>query len=327
MKIVVTGGSGFIGTNYIDYILKEEKAEILNIDKVPPKKKSHRRFWKECDILNDKEMKNIITSFNPDYLIHLAANVRTDLTDINDFNENIQGVENIVEACRHTENLKRVVFASSRLVCQVGYYPKNDTDFKPNTAYGESKVIGEKIVRNADNLPYEWTIVRPISIWGEWNGAPYLNFFKAVIGGWYFHIGDGHYDRSLGYIGNTVRQIHAIIKSGTESVHRKTYYLADPEPTDLYVMAEMIREKAGAKKIRSFPKPLATMIAKIGDILQKAGWRTVPLTTFRLNNITTEYVYDLSSIMNLAKFRPIPLQTGVDNTLHFIENVEKMELN
>lgn len=327
MKIAVTGGSGFIGTNYIDYLTENESAEILNIDKAPPKKKSHQRYWKECNILDDEKTKNIIKSFNPDYLVHLAANVRTDLTDVNNFTENTQGVEHIVDACRYATNLKRVIFTSSLLVCQVGYYPDNDTDFNPNTAYGESKVIGEKIVRNAEDLPYQWTIVRPISIWGEWNGAPYLNFFKAVIGGWYFHIGDGHYERSLGYIGNTVRQIHAIIKSEAEQVDGKTYYLADPEPTDLYVMAEMIREKSGAKKIRSFPKLLATFIAKIGDILQKSGWRTVPLTTFRLNNIITEYVYDLSPIMELAKFRPIDLETGVDNTLQFIDKFEKKKFD
>ena len=318
MKIVVTGGSGFIGTNYIDYLLEKENPEIINLDKAPPKKEDHQSYWRECNILDTRKTKEIIASFNPDYLVHLAANIRTDLSDIKDFRENIEGVENVLEACRGADNLKRVIFTSSLLVCQVGYYPQNDTDYKPNTAYGKSKVMGEKIVRAAEDLPFQWTIIRPISIWGPWNGEPYLSFFKAVMQGWYFHIGSGHYKRSLGYIGNTIRQIHAIIKAEQEQVDGKTFYLADPEPTDLHEMAEMIREKSEAKKIYTFPLFLAKLLAKIGDILQKAGWRSVPLTSFRLNNITTEYIYDLSPTMELANFDVIDVNIGVEETLQFI---------
>lgn len=42
-------------------------------------------------------------------------------------------------------------------------------------------------------LPYAWTIIQPISIWGPWGEEPYKNFFKAIVQGWYFHIGSGHY--------------------------------------------------------------------------------------------------------------------------------------
>ena len=319
MKIVVTGGSGFIGTNYIDYLLENEHLEILNLDKAPPKKESHQSYWEECNILDAKRTKKIITSFNPDYLLHLAANVRTDLTDIKHFDENILGVENVVEACRGANNLKRVIFTSSLLVCRVGYYPQHDTDFMPNTAYGESKVIGEKIVRGAKDLHFQWTIVRPISIWGPWNGEPYLSFFKSIMQGWYFHIGNGHYKRSLGYIGNTIRQIHAVIKAEKEQVAGKTFYLADPEPTNLYELAELIREKSEARKIYAFPLLGAKFLAKIGDILQKMGWKNVPLTSFRLNNITTEYIYDLSNTMDIANYEIVDVETGVEKTLQFID--------
>lgn len=320
MKIVVTGGSGFIGTNYIDFLLENEDAEIVNIDKSPPQKKSHQLYWRECNILDAGKTKEIIATFNPDYLVHLAANIRTDLSDIKDFSENIDGVENVLEACKQASNLKRVIFTSSLLVCQVGYYPTHDTDYKPNTAYGESKVKGEEIVRSAGSLPFLWSIIRPISIWGPWCGEPYHNFFKSVLQGWYFHIGSGRYKRSLGYIENSIRQFHSLLKAGEAQMNEKTYYIADPDPTDLHDMSELIREKAGASKIWSMPFPVAKLLAKTGDLLQKTGWRSVPLTSFRLSNVTTEYVYDLSPVMNVAKFTPVPLETGVERMLEHLKN-------
>ncbi|MCX7699125.1 MAG: NAD-dependent epimerase/dehydratase family protein, partial [Candidatus Goldbacteria bacterium] len=50
-KIIITGGSGFIGTNYVDYAL-EKGCEILNIDIKEPYKKEHIKFYKHCDIMD-----------------------------------------------------------------------------------------------------------------------------------------------------------------------------------------------------------------------------------------------------------------------------------
>lgn len=49
-KILVTGGSGFIGTNLIETLLKDAQNEILSIDKAEPKIDSHRKVWKKVDI-------------------------------------------------------------------------------------------------------------------------------------------------------------------------------------------------------------------------------------------------------------------------------------
>lgn len=319
MKVLVTGGSGFIGTNYIQYLLDEIQAKVINLDKAPPKNSNHQKYWRECNILDLECTSKVIEDYDPDFVVHLAADLGTDLVDIEDFKANYTGVENLIEACKEAPSLKRVIFTSSLLVCKVGYKPKHDTDYMPTTAYGKSKMMGEEIVRNSNELPFAWTIIRPISIWGPWQGEPYLNFFKAISQGWYFHIGDGHYKRSLGYVRNSVRQIHSILEAELEKIEGKTFYIADAEPADLHEMAELIRESTGARKIRSLPLTLAKTIAWIGDLLQLVGWRSVPLTTFRLNNITTEYVFNLSPIINLIRFEPTSLRKAINETLHHMD--------
>ena len=97
--------------------------------------------------------------------------------------------------------LKKIIITSSMLVCKGGYQPLNQVDYKPNTIYGESKVITEKIVW--DNLPNcDWAIIRPTSIWGPWFSVPYRNFFEMIISKKYFHIGDEACTKTYGYVGN-----------------------------------------------------------------------------------------------------------------------------
>lgn len=323
MKILITGGSGFIGTNYVDYALNNG-AEVLNIDIKPPFKKEHEKYYVHCDIMDYEKLVNTIKNFKPDYVVHLAAKTGAhSITDLNEFAPNIQGVKNLINAILQVNTVKHVIFTSTLLVCKMGYIPKHDTDYMPTTTYGKSKVEGELIVRNWGGLPFTWTIIRPISVWGPWMVEPYIDFFRAVKGGWYFHIGHGHYKRSMGYVENIAHEIHSILLAPTEKVSGKTLYVGDPEPTDLYEFAEKVREKLNAPKIRHIPLWAITVVAKVGDVLKFLGWKNVPMSSFRLNNILTEYVFDLSPIMEVAKSLPYDMDTAIERTVEWVERSSK----
>lgn len=323
MKLLITGGSGFIGTNYVDYALAKG-CEVLNIDIKHPYKKDHNQYWYECDIMDYERLKKIFIDFKPEFVVHLAAKTGAhSITNIEEFKPNMDGVKNVINACINVNSVKRVIFTSSLLVCKMGYIPKHDTDYMPTTAYGQSKVEGEKIVRNWQNLPFEWTIIRPISVWGPWMIEPYINFFKAVAQGWYMHIGHGHYKRSMGYVENIAHEIHSILLASSEKVHKKTFYVGDPEPTDLYEFAEKVRKEMNAPKIRNMPYWLAKTFATIGDVFKFFGWTNVPLTNFRLRNITTEYIFDLSPIMEVCGSLPYDMDTAIKKTVEWFKRGEK----
>jgi len=318
MKVLVTGGSGFIGTNYIEFLIQDGKVEFLNLDMHEPRNPRHRNYWEKCDLLDASRLKKLIQDFSPSHIVHLAAQTGTDVKSLDVFAANIDGVSNLIDAAAATTSVEHVIFTSSLLVCKMGYIPKHDTDYQPSTPYGESKVMGEKIVRASENLPFAWTIIRPISIWGPWCEEPYKNFFKAVAQGWYFHIGSGHYRRSLGYVENVVYEIHKLSCAPNEKKDKRTFYVADDKPADLYDMAEIIRKTTEASRIRHFPLWLAKTGALIGDVLKMAGWRGVPLTSFRLNNILTEYIFDLSPIIDISGPLPFDLKTGVERTVQWL---------
>ena len=321
MRILVTGGSGFIGKNYVDHALAKG-CEVLNIDIKPPIKKTHQSYYTECDIMDYDRLKRIINDFKPNYVVHLAAKTGAhSITDLQEFKPNMDGVKNIINACISTDSVEHVIFTSSLLVCKMGYIPKHDTDYMPSTAYGKSKVEGEKIVRGWANLPFKWTIIRPISVWGPWMIEPYIDFFKAVYRGWYMHIGHGHYKRSMGYVENIAHEIHSILLAPEEKVNGKTFYVGDPEPTDLYDFAEKVRRQMGVRKIMKMPYMVAKGLAMCGDALKALGWVNAPLTTFRLNNILTEYVFDLSPIMGISASLPFTIKEGITRSIEWMREM------
>ena len=179
----------------------------LNVDFHPPREPQHRSIWHNVDILDSRKLINTIQRFHPSLLLHFAA--RTDLDEKNGlvgYAANIEGVQNIVEAIKVTSSIKRVIFASSQLVCRVGYQPKNDEDYCPNTLYGESKVRTEQIVRSSGEFGATWVIIRPISIWGPWFDIPYKNFFETIKKGLYVHTAGVTTYKQWGFVLNSVYQ-------------------------------------------------------------------------------------------------------------------------
>ncbi|MBU2529964.1 MAG: NAD(P)-dependent oxidoreductase [Elusimicrobia bacterium] len=318
MKILIVGGSGFIGTNYIEFLLRKTQADFLNIDNLAPKNPLHRAYWKKCDLMDVDNLKKIVSDYSPTDVVYLAAKVGVHGSDSKAFSVNTEGLKNFIDIINDCPSLKRVIFTSSLLVCKVGYTPKNDTDYCPNTAYGASKAKGEELIRVLSTSSYAKTIIRPISIWGPWGDQPYKNLFKSIMHGWYFHIGSGHYKRSLGYVGNFVHQIHQILLAPKEAVDNKVIYLADYDPTDLYEMTNLIAKTAGAKKIRHIPLFLMKIVAKFGDIFMALGWKGFPMNSFRLNNILTQYVFDMSAIKNIAGKLPYSAQEGIEETINWL---------
>ena len=175
-RVLITGGSGFIGTNLVE-LSKAQGCELLNFDKKPPQNLAHSGLWREIDLMDRAQLENAVREFDPDYIFHLAARTDLDGKTVEDYAENFSGTQNLVDAVSALGRLKRIVFASTRLIFRIGYQPKNDTDYCPTTPYGESKILVEKLLRKSTRIPCSWTMVRPTSIWGPWFGIPYKTFF------------------------------------------------------------------------------------------------------------------------------------------------------
>lgn len=316
MKIIVTGGSGFIGTNLIQHLLLIPNIQILNIDIKQAKTAEIQNITVICDICDKEAIIPIVQQFNPDYIIHLAARTDLDGKTLIDYDANISGVENVLTAAASLNSLKKILITSSMLVCGPGYAPGNQFDYAPTTIYGHSKVQTEKIVW-ANKPACDWAILRPTSIWGPWFEAPYKNFFDMVLSRRYFHIGRKSCTKTYGFIGNTVYQIMQILSTPTLDEQNKIFYLGD-KPTNIELWANEIANELGYK-IHRCPYALIKLAAWGGDMLKLLGIR-FPMTSFRLKNMTTNNVINLTATNKLAPNPPFSRIEGVKTTLEWIKN-------
>lgn len=317
MKILVTGGSGFIGTNVVDHFLSQENVEVLNIDIVPPRNQSHYAYWKECDIMQYDALKDAVRGFNPDYIVHLAA--RTDILghDVKDYPANTTGVENMLKCCYELKNLKKVLFTSSMLVMESGHIAKHILDYCPPNAYGISKVETENIVKD-NHLTCDWAILRPTSIWGPWFDT-YKDFFKMIMGGKYLTFGKRLSTKTYGFIGNVVYQIDCLLKADTSKnkFEDRIFYLGDKPDYDINEWGREIADISG-KRIPNIPYFVIRIAAYIGDFIKLFGIMP-PISSYRLKNMMTNNIMDVSATFKYAPNPPYTRRQASEITVNWIK--------
>lgn len=317
-KILITGGSGFIGTNLVADLIKNDIYQFLNIDVSKPVVQEHFAYWVNQDILEFDSLKKIIIEFNPDYIIHLAA--RTDIygKTVNDYSTNTIGVENIVNIVLKLENLKKIIFTSSMLVNKPGY--DKDAFYNPyDNAYAKSKVIGENIVKDKlRNSGVNFIIVRPTSIWGPYFKEPYRDFFMKVINRQFFHIGTINCYKTYGYVKNVVNQYISIIELPVDLVNNQVFYLGDDEIYNIRVWANEIATE-NRIKIYTLPLLFFKILALLGDLLSiiKINF---PITSYRLKNLTTDNIIKINPIIN--NFKKTTRLEGIKTTLDYLNKIK-----
>src|SRR5688572_26697358 len=108
-KVLVTGGSGFIGTNLVDALLREGNV-VVSLDRAKPLKDAHLPVWKQVDILDFGKLEAEILKFDPEIILHLAAVADLDGTTMAHYSANVQGTQNIVDIAKKVPSLKKVLF-------------------------------------------------------------------------------------------------------------------------------------------------------------------------------------------------------------------------
>jgi nucleoside-diphosphate-sugar epimerase len=163
--------------------------------------------------------------------------------------------------------------------------------------------------------------VRPTSIWGPGFEEPYRGFFLALARGRYVHPGGADPRRSFGFAGNVVYEYVKLSQAPQESVAGRTFYLTDYEPVRVRQWAEVITREMGIKSPRQIPLGALRVAARAGDVAAKLGWKSPPLTSFRLRNMLTDSVSDTTNLQAVVGPLPYTLEEGVRMTVKWLRDV------
>ena len=310
-RILVTGSSGFIGGWLVEE-LKRSGREVVGLDKVPPPLSLGLDDFIACDICDRAALLDAVQWARPHAIVHLAA--RTDLDEtrhLQGYATNIDGVRNVVDAVHQTKSIRRAIYTSSQLVCRVGYVPKNDVDYCANTLYGQSKVLTETIVRETDGGGVAWCLARPTTVWGPRMSPHYQSLLMYITNGKYFHCGSAELFKSYIYAGNIAYQYRRLLEAAAPTLNRQTFYLSDYIPLSLRAYTNGLARELGAKPVPTLPLALAKALAVAGDTLNACGLKSFPFNSFRLNNILTEYIFDLSRTQAVCGPLPFSQEQGI----------------
>lgn len=285
--ILITGASGFIGTNLIE-LFEAKGYRFINFDKAPVTKQQQKKYWYEGNIMSKQQLAEVFNKYKPTIIIHLAARTDTLSDNLEDYIENTEGTENVVNEINKHNYIKHALFASTQYVYKDKVIPfsMKDDDYVPHTVYGISKKMNEEYIRKS-GIRCKWTIFRPCNVWGPWHMRYPNELWKMIAKGIYVHPGRKPVIRTYAYVGNLVKQLDAIMNASEELSNHKTYYLGDI-PIDSYIWLNALSKEITGKTLKRMPRYFFYIGAIIGNIIRLTGVN-FPLYSMRYHNMIEDF--------------------------------------
>ncbi|CAH0345470.1 NAD-dependent epimerase/dehydratase family protein [Bacillus sp. CECT 9360] len=258
MKAVVTGGAGFIGSHLVRELISEG-VTVHIIDNLASGKREqiHPRAILHVLDVQSSDVRDLIVKEQPDIVFHLAAQVDV-LSSIHnpeyDAQVNILGTVNILEACRESSSVKKIIYSSSSAVygdIKVARLTENNLT-EPISYYGVSKFAPEHYLRIYHQLyGLSYTVLRYANVYGpnqtpKGEGGVVAIFLDRIKKGLPLVIhGDGGQTRDFVYVKDVVRANLCAIQQGDNEVIN----IGTATPTSVNQLAYTLTKLHGSKVV------------------------------------------------------------------------------
>jgi UDP-glucose 4-epimerase len=252
MKIIITGGAGFIGKYLVNHLLDKENNITIFDNFSNSEENATKNFIKKgVKVINGdiRKFEEILKETkNQDVLIHLAAKISVSESFLNPsetFEVNVEGTKNVLKACKRN-NIKKIIIASSAAVygesnSQIKL--KEDSKTNPISPYGKSKLMMEQeITKNK----IDCVILRFFNIFGIGQKSEYTGvitkFAKTISSNKSLEIfGDGEQTRDFVSIHDIVKSINYSIKNYESGI----YNIASGKTTTINELAKFMINLSG----------------------------------------------------------------------------------
>jgi len=269
MKVLVTGGAGFIGSHLVRQLLAADH-EVTVLDNVStgtwqhlPEGKDTCTCW-EMDI-RDKSAREKMEQGKFDVIVHLAGQTMVDVSIKDpefDAAENVMGTLNVLEAARHS-GVKRIIFASTAAsygdVAEDKLPIREEETLAPMSFYGLTKVTVEKYLQLYHDLyGLDYVALRFANVYGErqgdtGEGGVISIFAKRIAKDQGITVfGDGKQTRDFIYAGDIAA---GIIAAMTTDKANAVYNLSNQTETSLLELIDLMAKASGKTVEPDFAAP------------------------------------------------------------------------
>ena len=296
-KILLTGGSGFLGSYILDF-LENENYELVKVGRS-----------EKSDIKIDLSH-NRLSKIEVDYVIHVAGKAhvvpKTEEEKEEFFNTNYIGTNNLLHGLDPTK-LQSIIFISTVAVYgkEVGELIDEKSPLLGNTPYALSKIKAEKSIIDFGIINNIRTVVLRLPLVTGKNPLGNLSaIIKAIDKGYYFRIGKGLAKKSIIAASDVANLIPELFDLNG------VYNLTDVKHPMISEIDSIIAKKFN-KRIKIIPKDLIRIISKIGDIFS-----FFPFNSSKFDKLTKNLTFSNKKLFNEIKYRPSRGLSEIAKTLN-----------
>ena len=288
MKIMITGGAGFVGSHLAEYLLKKRhkiiictKKSVKNVEKIRKKIEIEK-----IDVTNYVKLEKYIIKKKPDLIVHLAGNTSHSKSfeePLNDLNSNTKSTLNILEIIRKVLPKCKFILGSTFVVIgKPNKLPVNEqTACNPTTLYGVNRLSSEYYTKIYNQVyGINTNIFRITNSFGpkeqiipNKNAINYL-IHKAFKNEDVTIYNRGEFFRDIIYISDVVNAINQIMKKGKPG---ELYWISSNKKTWFYQIGNLL-EKLTNAKTKYVEQPKYTKKVDVGNFvvnnskMRNLGW-------------------------------------------------------
>lgn len=312
MRIVVAGGSGFVGSRLIPRLRKAgHEVTVFDLVVNPPL----------ADITVQGDVRDAAgyaaACAGADAIVNLAAAHRDDVKPVSLYQEtNVDGATNTVAAAVE-HGIETILFTSSVAVYGLDEGESVETDTPhPFNEYGRTKWEAEGVYRAWQEVDSARRLVtvRPCVIFGEGNRGNVYTLAKQLKSGFFLTVGDGTNRKSMAYVGNVAEYLARRLESadGPELVN----YADKPDLTTNQLVG-VLRAAFGKHRGQSVHVPLGLGIAggRVFDGAAAVLRRPLPISSVRIRKFAASTVVNTDLLESSGWERPFTIEEGLTRTV------------
>ncbi len=296
MKVLVTGGAGFVGHNLVLYLIKRGY-DVAVVDSIERSSRYALARLEESGVPIIKADVRSFTNYDGfDVVVHAAAYVSVEESvrdPLKYFENNVLGTARVGYECAK-RGLKLAYLSSAAVYGDPVKLPiSEEHPARPQSPYGLSKLQGEEVLRNFTTVyGLKHVILRLFNVYGPGQNPSYAgvitSFLKRALNGEPLIIyGDGEQTRDFIYVEDVARVIEFLIEK--DVFDNEVYNVGSGEPVTIKDLAKIIIKLVGKEL------PIIHASPRAGDIKHS--------------------VADVSKLRKFVKVLPTPLEDGLKKTL------------